>query len=56
MPISIWDVKTKMFLAALKSHESQISKVIFLSTPGWLASSSWDCTVKIWDLSNILEW
>jgi WD40 repeat protein len=56
MPISIWDSKSKMFLAALKSHESQVSKVIFLTDPNWMATSSWDCTVKIWNLSNILKW
>lgn len=56
MPVSVWDAESKMFLTALKSHESQVSKAIFLSEPGWLATSSWDCTVKIWDLNNILEW
>jgi len=31
MPVSIWDAKTRMFLTALKSHESQVSKAIFLT-------------------------
>ena len=54
--MSVWDTKSKMFLTALKSHQSQVSRAIFLKEPGWLATSSWDCTVKIWDLRNILEW
>jgi len=56
MPVSVWDVKTKMFITALKNHEYQVSKAIFLKEPGWLATSSWDCTVKIWDLRDILNW
>lgn len=45
-----------MFITALKSHQSQVSQAIFLTEPGWMATSSWDRTVKIWDLGNILQW
>jgi WD40 repeat protein len=45
-----------MFITALKNHLYQVSKAIFLKEAGWLATSSWDCTVKIWDLRNILNW
>jgi WD40 repeat protein len=31
MPVSLWDARTKMFISALKSHEYQVSKAIFLS-------------------------
>lgn len=33
-----------------------MSKVIFLKDPGYIVTSSWDCTVKIWDIRNIIDW
>ena len=38
----------KCHWTALKGHKSQVSKVIFLKNQGYIATSSWDGTVKIW--------
>eukprot|EP01126_Amoeba_proteus_P062326 TRINITY_DN8456_c0_g1_i4.p1 TRINITY_DN8456_c0_g1~~TRINITY_DN8456_c0_g1_i4.p1 ORF type:complete len:737 (-),score=150.98 TRINITY_DN8456_c0_g1_i4:285-2495(-) len=48
--IYIWDMQTGRLLDILQGHEAPISKLSFSSHVGHLASSSWDHTVKIWDV------
>lgn len=45
--ISIWDSKSKMLLTAIKGHKGQVSQVIFLTNQKYMATSSWDCNVRV---------
>lgn len=48
--IYVWAVKTARLLDVLAAHEGPISALAFAPTQPLLASSSWDKTVRIWDI------
>ncbi|KAL6824632.1 hypothetical protein J3E69DRAFT_381507 [Trichoderma sp. SZMC 28015] len=45
----IWDWKKNSLLQTFKGHLLGISSLSFSPDGTWLASASYDCTVKIWD-------
>ncbi|EHK50319.1 hypothetical protein TRIATDRAFT_181620, partial [Trichoderma atroviride IMI 206040] len=47
--IIIWDWKNNPRHQTLTGHESLILSLSFSTDGAWLASASFDCTVKIWD-------
>ena len=53
--ISIWEAKSLQFDVALKGHQSQVSKVMFLTDNDYVVTSSWDNTVRVWTLKKMKE-
>ncbi|KAG0576923.1 hypothetical protein M758_5G111300 [Ceratodon purpureus] len=48
--IYVWSVKTGRLLDVLSGHEGPVYGLSFSPTSEMLASSSWDKTVKLWDV------
>jgi periodic tryptophan protein 2 len=48
--IYMWSVQTGKLLEIVAGHEAPVSAMVFSPTSGQLASSSWDKTVRTWDL------
>eukprot|EP00210_Caulerpa_lentillifera_P000251 g244.t1 len=48
--IFVWSIKTGKLLDILAAHEGPVSGLSFNSIQPVLASSSWDKTVKLWDV------
>ncbi|QYT03667.1 hypothetical protein H0G86_010613 [Trichoderma simmonsii] len=46
---SIWDWKKRTRLQAFTGHKDRAGSLSFSPDGAWLASSSFNCTVKIWD-------
>jgi WD40 repeat protein len=46
--VKVWDVASGEELLTLRGHTNEVLAVAF-SADGWLASASWDKTVKMWD-------
>jgi WD40 repeat protein len=51
--IRLWDVASSKELARFEGHESSISGLVFFPDGTKLASSSWDTTVLVWDLTTL---
>lgn len=50
--LSVYDLENKKLHHRLKSHRSYITQAIFLSEKNHVATSSWDCSVRVWDISD----
>lgn len=50
--IKLWDVTTGTELFRLAGHQSRVSSLVFSPDGKWLASGSWDHTVKLWSVTN----
>ncbi|XP_060205652.1 periodic tryptophan protein 2 [Lycium barbarum] len=48
--IFVWSMKTGRLLDVLSGHEGPVHGLMFSPTNGTLASSSWDKTVRLWDV------
>ncbi|CAG8653350.1 7311_t:CDS:2, partial [Ambispora leptoticha] len=48
--IFVWSVQTGKLLDILSGHEGSISSLAFSPTGMLLASGSWDCTARTWDV------
>ena len=48
--IYIWSMKTGRLLDVLAGHEAPISDIVFNPIRAFLASASWDNTVRLWDV------
>ncbi|KAF2323261.1 hypothetical protein GH714_034366 [Hevea brasiliensis] len=48
--IFVWSMKTGRLLDVLSGHEGPVHGLMFSSTNAVLASSSWDKTVRLWDV------
>ncbi|KAJ3016699.1 hypothetical protein HKX48_003903 [Thoreauomyces humboldtii] len=48
--IFVWSVQTGKLLDILTGHEGPVSHLAFSPSEGTLASSSWDKTVRMWDV------
>lgn len=48
--IFVWSLKTGMLIDVLSGHTGPISSLDFLHSSGTLTSSSWDKTVRTWDV------
>lgn len=48
--IYIWSLQTGKLLDVLSGHEGPISSLAYSGAKGLLASSSWDKTIKVWDV------
>jgi WD40 repeat protein len=47
-----WDAKTCADFRTLKGHRGFVWKVSFSPNGRYLASGSWDSTIKVWDLNE----
>ncbi|PQQ21285.1 periodic tryptophan protein 2 homolog [Prunus yedoensis var. nudiflora] len=50
--IFVWSMKTGRLLDILSGHEGPVHGLMFSPTNAILASSSWDRTVRLWDVFN----
>jgi serine/threonine protein kinase/WD40 repeat protein len=50
--LRLWDVASGRLLRKLPGHQQVIHHVTFTSDSHWLVSSSWDHTVRIWDVTG----
>jgi len=47
------DLDTKKCIATLKGHTDYIVSICWCGDEKYLASSSWDCSIRIWDLETM---
>jgi WD40 repeat protein len=50
--VQLWDVTTGRLLATLRRHEGQVNCLAYSPDAKWLASGSYDKTVRLWDVTR----
>ncbi len=55
MTAKTWDVSTGKELITLEGHTSYISNALFSPSEQFIATSSFDKTVKIWEINGKLS-
>lgn len=48
--VYIWSLRTGQLMEVLSGHTGPVSSISFASQGGFMASASWDKTVKVWDI------
>lgn len=48
--VFVWSLKTGQLIDIMSGHSGPISCISFNSANGLMATSSWDNTVKVWDV------
>jgi|GEM_PF-4427239 len=50
--IRLWDGRTGRLKASLSGHANYVSQLAFSPDGKWLASASWDYSVRVWDIER----
>jgi WD40 repeat protein len=53
--LKVWDLRTGRIITLLTGHTAKLSAIAAAPSASLLASSSWDDTVKVWDLNSYQE-